>query len=227
MNRGTRLRDRAGGVVLLAILLGTSGLLIAGYGLPVGLGWLAGLFLGFLGGLFAWLWTLQGRGQVTFGGATGSSSNAWLSADPDTARAQLHELTEVLPVDIGRVRGIVPVLASAKAGGLAIELVDAELCEAGLGFNVDVHILPGTLPPPWLARVSIEDDSGTAYRASAQGQGSGPPRLRIRIVAIPLPPASATKLTLRIEEFLDPFPGRGRALPGPWTFEIPLVGSMA
>lgn len=222
MNGGPRFRDRAGGLLLLAILLGTSGLLIAGYGLPVGLGWLAGLFLGFLGGLFAWLWTLQGRGQVTFGGASGSASTAWLSEDPDTARSQLHELTEVLPVDIGRVRAIVPVLADAEAGGLSIELVDAELCEAGLGFNVDVHVLQGTLPPPWLARVSIADDAGTSYRASAQGQGSGPPRLRMRIVAIPLPPASATNLTLRIEEFLDPFPGMGRSVKGPWTFAIPL-----
>jgi hypothetical protein len=223
MHSGPRFRDRAGGLLLLAILLGTSGLLIAGYGLPVGLGWLAGLFLGFLGGLFGWLWTLQGRGQVSFGGASTSSSSGWLSADQDTAQAQLHELTEILSVDIGRVRAIVPVLASAEAGGLAIELVDAELCEAGLGFNVDVHILPGTLPPPWLARVSVEDDTGTAYRASAQGQGSGPPRLRIRIVAIPLPPATATRLTLRIEEFLDPFPTMGRSLPGPWTFEVPLA----
>jgi hypothetical protein len=131
-------------------------------------------------------------------------------------------LTEILSVDIGRVRGIVPVLTSAEVSGLSIELVDAELCEAGLGFSVDVHILPGTLPPPWLARVSIEDDAGTAYRASAQVQGSGPPRLRIRIVAVPLPPASATKLTLRIEEFLDPFPAMGRSLPGPWTFDVPL-----
>jgi hypothetical protein len=222
MNGGPRLRDRAGGLIILAILLATIVLLVAGYGLPVGVGVVIGLLIGFLGGLMAWLWTWQGRGQVSFGGASSSSSTAWLSADQDTAQAQLHELTEILPVDIGRVRGIVPVLASVEAGGLAIELVDAELGEAGLGFNVDVHVLPGSVAPPWLARVSVEDDSGTAYRASAQGQGSGPPRLRIRIVVIPVPPASATKLTLRIEEVLDPFPTKGRSLPGPWTFDVPL-----
>ena len=227
MNGGLRLRDRAGGLILLAILVGTSGLLVVGYGVPVGLGALAGLFLGFLGGLFAWLWTSQGNGQVTFGGATRWFSTAYAldSTDEESSRAELQELTEVLPVDIGRVRAIVRVLASAEAGGLVIELVNLELCEAGLGFNADVHILQGALPPPWLARVSIEDDAGTAYRASAQAQGSGPPHLRIRIVAIPVPPGSATRLTLRIEEFLDPFPGMGRRLTGPWTFEIPLEAS--
>jgi hypothetical protein len=191
VNLSDRLRGSLPGIVTLAVLTGTTGLLIAGYGIPVGLGALGGLVLGFFAGLFGSLSTFRGTGQVTFGG---SGSGAWnyLSTEvgeTTESRAELmQELTEILGVDNGRVRSITPVLETVEAAGLSVELLDLELCDAGLALNLEIRVLPGAPPPASMARVSIEDDAGTAYRASAQGQGWLQSVIRTHVVAIPAPP---------------------------------------
>jgi hypothetical protein len=35
-------------------------------------------------------------------------------------------------------------------------------------------------------------------------------------------PPGATALDVRIEEFVDPFPGMGQAVAGPWIFSVAL-----
>lgn len=206
------------GVVVLAV-----GLLIAGYGVAVGVGALAGLVLGFLAGTFGALWLGRGSGRsITFGGMESSSESGQPTAE---LMREMQELGEISSVDIGPVRSVLQVLASAEAGGLIIQLVSAEIHEAGLAMTFDVAGHLGALPPASMARLAVSDDAGTTYRASAQRQGGLPGRMRYAVTAIPTPPAAATALHARIERFFDPFPhGRSSAV-GPWSFTIPLGSS--
>jgi hypothetical protein len=227
MNRAEVLRGRIFGIAVVAILIGTAVLLIAGYGVAVGLGALAGLVLGFFVGLFAFFSTWQGRGQVTFGGSTSSRSWGYLTADPSDATAapmeSLRDLTEVQGVDLGAVRSILPVLAMSQAAGLELQLLDVELREAGLVLNLDLRAGPGVLMPPSMARLAISDDVGTTYRASAQSQGGWPGRIRVLVSVIPAAPGDARTLAIRFEEFVDPpFPHMARPVAGPWTFQVAL-----
>jgi hypothetical protein len=213
-------RDRLLGLLVLALVALAIGLLIAGYGVAVGVGALAGMVLGFLAGTLGALWLGRGSGRsITFGGMEWSSE----SAQPTAAlMAEMQELGEISSVDIGPIRSILPVLARAEAGGLDVELVTVEVHEAGLAMTLDVASRPGTLPPASTARVSVSDDTGTAYRASAQGQGGLPSRMRYAVTAIPAPPPAATRLEITIERFLDPFPGGRQQASGPWRFSVAL-----
>lgn len=210
------------GITFLVALIVLTGALIAGQGVAVGLGVLAGLILAFALGLFSFFSIVRGNGQVTFGASSSSRVFGELSADPAVQRQEIHDLTEILSIDLGRVRSVVPALSTSVANGFSVEMIAVELCEAGLALNLDVHIAPGLSHPASMARVSIADDVGTAFRASAQGSGWMPSRVRVQVKAIPAVPPTATTLTVRIEEFLDPFPGMGKAVTGPWVFEVPL-----
>lgn len=213
-------RDRLLGLLFLALVALAIGLLIAGYGVAVGVGALAGMVLGFLAGTLGALWLGRGSGRsITFGGTEWSSE----SAQPTAAlMTEMQELGEISSVDIGPIRSILPALARAEAGGLDVELVTVEVHEAGLAMTLDVASRPGTLPPASMARVSVSDDTGTAYRASAQGQGGLPSRMRYAVTAIPAPPPAATRLEITIERFLDPFPGGRQQASGPWRFSVAL-----
>ena len=220
--------DRLFGLLFLAIVIAAVVLLIAGYGFAVGLGALAGLILGFAAGTLGslWLWRDSGR-SVTISGMAWPSERptAELRADElraDELMAEMRDLSEISGVDLGTIRSVVPVLASAEAGGLAVQLVSIEHHEAGLAMAVRVHAQPGALPPASMARVVVTDDAGTPYRASAQGQGGSPGQVRYQVTAIPAPPPAATRLDVRIERFLDPFPGGRRATICPWSFSVPL-----
>jgi hypothetical protein len=46
---------------------------------------------------------------------------------------------------------------------------------------------------------------------------------RYEVRFAPAPPDAARLLTLTIERFVDPFPGRTVVIDGPWTFEIDLA----
>jgi hypothetical protein len=222
MNARGFLRGRLMGLTFLMCLVVATGTLIAGQGIAVGLGALAGLILAFAVGLFAFFSIWHRNGQVTFGGSSSSHAFGETNADPNGQRERIHDLTEILPIDLGRVRSVVPALSTSVANGFSVEMIAVELCEAGLALNLDVHVAPGLPHPASMARVSITDDLGTAYRASAQGSGWMPSRLRVQVKAIPAVPSAASRLTVRIEEFLDPFPGMGNAVTGPWVFEVPL-----
>lgn len=113
-------------------------------------------------------------------------------------------------------------LARVEAGGLDVDLVMVEVHEAGLAMTLDVASRPGTLPPASMARVSVSDDTETAYRASAQGQGGLPSRMRYVVTAIPAPPPATSRLEITIEWFFDPFPGGRQQASGPWMFSVAL-----
>lgn len=215
--------DRLVGLLFLALVVVAAGLLIGGYGVAVGVGVLAGLVLGFLAGTVGALWLGRGSGRsITFGGMEWSSESGRPTAE---LMAEMQELGEISSVDIGPIRSVLPVLASAEAGGLDVQLVSVEIHKAGLAMTFDVASRPGSLPPASMARIAVSDDAGTTYRASAQGQGGLPGRMRYAVTAIPTPPAAASVLQVRIERFLDPFPGGRSGAVGPWAFSIPFRSS--
>jgi hypothetical protein len=214
---------RVSAIGFTLIVLVTITLLVAGYGLPVGIGALVGFVLGALAGLVGLLWMARGSGRTIGVGGLQWNSLSSRSEDPDLDRMRImQELTEVLSVDLGRVRRIVPVLRTAVAGGLTVQLIDLEVHEGGLTLNFDVEVGIGSPHPPHMARMSVADDAATPYRASVQGNGSAPSRLRLLGVAIPAIPSGARRLTFRLEEFLDVFPPGTDPLVGPWEFEIDL-----
>ena len=212
--------DRLAGLLFLALVVAAVGLLIAGYGIAVGVGALVGLALGFLAGALGALWLGRGSGRsITFGGMEWSSESGRPTAE---LIAEMQELGEISSIDIGPIQAVIPVLGSAESGGLNVQLVSVEIHEAGLAMTFDVASHLGTLPPASMARLVVSDDAGTTYRASAQGQGGLPGRMRYAVTAVPTPPTAATALQVRIERFFDPFPGGRSSAVGPWSFTIPL-----
>jgi hypothetical protein len=218
MNQRRSTRDRVLGLAWLALAVGVAVLLIAGYGLPVGLGALGGVLLGFVAGAVGALWLGRGSGRsITFGGQEWSSMSA-----STVLTAELEDLSEIGSADLGDVRAVVPVLMAREASGLVVTVVAVELREGGVILSFDVQVRPGTIRPGWLARVLLADDVGTSYRAIAQGQGGSPTTTRYVATALPAPPSAATRLDVRIERFSDVEPGRDRTKDGPWTFTVPL-----
>lgn len=223
MQTAGRRWDQLVGLVILVVVLGAVGLLIAGYGVAVGLGALAGLVLGFAAGTLGSLWLWRGSGRsVTVGGMAWSSDRPMAELMADDLMAEMRDLGEISGVDLGTIRSVMPVLATTEASGLSVQLVTIEQHEAGLELTFEVHAQPGTLPPASMARVAMADDIGTVYRASAQGQGGSAGQMRYQVTAIPAVPPAATRLDVRIERFLDPFPGGRHAALGPWGFSVPL-----
>ena len=218
------LRARLWGLVFLTVLGGTVTLLIAGYGVAVGLGALGGLILGSVAAALGVMWLLRGSGRsVTFGSMEWSSDRALSSEGPSPElMAELRELSEISSIDLGAIQAVRPVLLTAEAGGLSVQLVTIEQHEAGLAMTVEIRTGVGAASPASMARVSVADDVGTVDKASAQGQGSSPGAMRYVVSVIPAFPRSATQLDVRIDSFLDPFPGGGRASVGPWAFSVAL-----
>lgn len=221
MNEIGGLRARLWGIVFLAVIGGAVALLIAGYGVAVGLGALVGLILGFAAGALGLMWLARGSGRsVVVGGMN------WSSDGPSEEHvAELHELSEMSEmssIDLGAILSVRPVLVTTEAGGLSVQLVAIEQHEAGLAMTLAVRLAPGSVRPSSMARVSVSDDAGTSYRASAQAEGGSAGLIRYLVAAIPACPGSATRLNIEIERFFDPFPEYGRATVGPWAFSVTL-----
>jgi hypothetical protein len=218
MNESTL--SRLPGIVFAVVVLTAVGALLLGYGVPVGVGAVAGLVLGAIAGFITILWLARGAGRsVTVGSMSWSSGSSGARAEADLA--ELRTMSELSGIDLGRVLGVVPVLRTEEGGGLTVGLVAATVHEAGLRLDVEVRPAPGTSDPGHLARVTVSDAFGTRYRAAGQRTASEHPAgYQIRI--IPRPPADVASLAVRIESFVDPFPGTIGRSGGPWTFEVPL-----
>jgi len=72
--------------------------------------------------------------------------------------------------------------------GLEVQLVAVEHHAAGLVLTLEARATPGALPPAAFARVSVNDDAGTAYRAAGQGQGGSQEQVRYLVTVLPAPP---------------------------------------
>ena len=208
------------GFVFLLAVAGAVVLLIAGLGVPVGVGALVGLILGFVAGMLGVLWALRGPGRsVSFAGMDWSSDS---TPPAESVLAEMNELTAVQQIDLGGIRAVRPALQTVEAGGLTVQLVALEEREAGMTLDLDVRVGVGARPPAHMARVAVTDDLGTAYRASAMSQGGSPSHMRFGVSVIPALPPTATRLDVRVEQFVDPFQGHTADQAGPWAFSIDL-----
>jgi hypothetical protein len=208
------------GFVFLIAVGGAVVLLLVGYGVPVGLGAVAGLILGFVAGMLGVLWALRGAGRsVSFAGMEWSSDSV---PPTESLLAEMNELTEVQQIDLGGIQAVRPALQTVEAGGLTIQLVSVEEREAGMTLDLDVRVGVGARPPAHMAKVTVTDDLGTGYRASAMSQGGSPSHMRFGVSVIPALPPAATRLEVRVERFVDPFERRAADQAGPWTFSIDL-----
>jgi hypothetical protein len=215
------------GLAFLAAVVVVIAALIAGYGIPVGIGALAGFVLGALAGLVGTLWLSRGAGRsMNVGGMSWSSSDSSGGMGP-TQLDQMRERSELLQIDLGPIRSVLPVLATADAGGYVVQLVAAELREAGTALILEVRPKPGSPQPGFWADVSVRDEMGTTYRAAGQTNGSGLNPMRCAISIVPAAPSNARRLDVNVERFADPFRGVDRAAEGPWTFLIDLPGDVA
>jgi hypothetical protein len=211
--------SRLPGIVFAIVVVTAVGALLLGYGVPVGVGAVAGLVLGAIAGFIGLLWLARGAGRsMTVGSMSWSSSSSSNRTEADLE--ELRAMSELSEIDLGRVVDVVPVLATEEGGGLSVTLVAAAVHEAGLRLDVEVRAGPGATDPDHMARVVVSDAIATTYRAAGQRTGgTRPARYDVRI--IPRPPTTAGGITVRIEAFVDPFPGRSRRTDGPWTFQVP------
>lgn len=210
--------SRIPGIVFVVVVVTAVGALLLGYGVPVGVGAVAGLALGAIAGFIGVLWLARGPGRsMSVGSMSWSNASSASPADLDELRA----MSELAETDLGAVIAVIPVLATDEAAGLTVRLISAVVHEAGLRLDVEVRTAPGVSDPGHMARVVVTDSSGTRYRAVGQRtSGARPARYDLRIV--PHPPATDDGLTVRIESFVDPFPGRTQVADGPWTFSVTL-----
>jgi hypothetical protein len=208
------------GFVFLLAVAGAVVLLIAGLGVPVGVGALVGLILGFVAGMLSFLWALRGSGRSANVAGFGSSTKAPQASED--MLAEVRELTEVQQIDLGPIRAVRPALQTIEVGGLALQIVAVEEREAGMTLDLDVRVGVGARQPGHMARVAVSDDVGTAYRASAMNQGGSAGHLRFEVAIIPVHPPSATRLDIGVERFVDPFDRAAADQAGPWAFSIDL-----
>jgi hypothetical protein len=208
--------------LLLGLVLVVTALLIAGYGVAVGVGVMAGLVLG--GAVILAFLAMNPRsgssvGLRTWGQGGGSPSG------PAMALLEHHgrDSMRVAGVDAGALRRVIPLGEAVEAGGARVELVALEIREDGCIATLVAHTRPPVGSVGHFVEVAVSDDAGTIYVASGQGSGgSGPGASRHEIRFAPAPPESARTLTIRIESFVDPFPGPSVELRGPWEFRLTL-----
>ena len=85
------------------------------------------------------------------------------------------------------------------------------------------HTRPPTGSVGHFLEATITDDAGTVYVAFGQGSGgSSPGTTRHELRFSPAPPDAARALTVRIEQFSDPFAGSSEPLIGLWVFRVAL-----
>lgn len=214
-------------LVFIGLLVLVAFLLIAGYGLPVGIGFTAGLVLGTVAATVSWFWVragIAGSRSVSFGGFDD------ISTDPQANSADMERyaraMNRVAAVEQGQLRRVVAIGQSAMAGRVRVELIALELRDAGGLVAVAVQSSPPNPPAGSFVELTVTDDVGTEYAAASSGGGmSSPGSSRLEVRFAPAPPAAATTLVIRIDEFLEPLlgpSGHPDRLVGPWEFRVPL-----
>ena len=219
MNMGP---NRLPPLLFLAAVLVAIVALLAGYGVPVGVGAMAGFALGAIAGIVGVLWLARGPGHsVDLGGMSWSSYDT--AAGPGTEVSdQFREAMELLGVDLGPIESIVPVLSTTEADGIEVQLLSVELHVGGASIGVEAQNRPGQVAPAAMLNASISDDVGTSYRAFGQAQNGGPSRMRYEITVIPSIPTAARRLSVHVDGFIDPFTPPHQPGAGPWVFEVSL-----
>lgn len=216
-------------LVLVGLVAGTAVLLIAGYGVPVGVGLMAGLMLGGVVGYgFArWAGSQTGRSwgllnvkrRVGSGGAWGRGLS-----EPDVGLVDelIRDSARVAAVDQGELRRVIAVGQAAEATDVTVELIAVELRADGGVAVLAARTRPPMGPAGNAMHVSVTDDAGTTYAAAGQqAGGSGTTVSRHEVRFAPAPPPAASLLTIRIDSFVGWFPrGDVVAVTGPWEFQL-------
>ena len=199
MNESRR-SGRVVGVAGALIVLVAVALLIAGQGVAVGVGALVGLILGAAGGLAFVVWLTRHDPSSSASlfrvsrSSDGQPSEEWMR--------ELQETVELGGIDLGPIRAVRQVLATAEASGLTVQLVSVEERVGGLALTLDVRASPGVRTPMGMAVTSVADDRGTRYQTGSQGQSGSSTAMRFEIAVVPLPPREATRLAVTVERFL-------------------------
>lgn len=217
MTTGSRLPA----LVLLVLVVTAAALLVAGWGVPVGVGVFIGLVLGFVAILAAMAIAQRSGASVSFASMHAASNQA----EPGNALLEKHgrDSMRVVGIDAGDLRRVIAVGAAVEAGGVRLELIAVELRTDGGLATLVAQTRPPVGPPGHFAEVRISDDANTAYVAAGQGMGGPTPTTtRHEVRFAPAPPGTATVLSITIDRFVDPFPSGVIAIEGPWKFEISL-----
>ena len=160
------------------------------------------------------LWLGAGPGRTV-----GLGSFTFLTADTVTSGPSgppefpdwFGEGARAAAVEMTALRRVVAVGQVTEVEAIRIEMTALELREGGGVALAVAHTEPPdarSLGP--FARISVLDDVGTAYAAGSEGSGGSQFATRLSIRFAPAPPEAAGQLTIRIEEFVNPFPGPAR-----------------
>jgi hypothetical protein len=104
-----------------------------------------------------------------------------------------------------RLMRVLPIVQTAEKDGVRVELMSIEVRENGCLGAIAVYSRPPAAPAGSMAHVAVSDDIGTTYFATGGGGQSTPSVSRLEIRFAPSPPDAARELTIRIDEFLEPF----------------------
>jgi hypothetical protein len=221
-------RSAVPSLVSLGLLILVAILLIAGYGVPVGIGFTVGLLLGTLAAGLIWAWIragVAGDRSVSFGGwsATSSEPHPYFAVMERQAQA----MSRVATVGDGPLRGVRAIGQSVVAGGVTVDLISLEMRDTGGLIQVAVLSRPPNPPAGSQAELTLIDDVGTNYTAACLGGNmASPGSIRLEVRFAPPPPGDARALILHIDEFVEPFVspgGNSERLVGPWEFRVPLA----
>jgi hypothetical protein len=213
--------SRLPALVLLALVVAAAALLVAGWGVAVGVGVFIGLVLGFVAILAAMAIAQRSGGSVSFSSMRAASHQP----EPGLALLEQHgrDSMRVVGIDAGDLRRVIAVGAAVEAGDVRLELIAVELRTDGGLATLVAQTRPPIGPVGHFADVRVSDDANTAYVAAAQGMGGPTPTTtRHEVRFAPAPPESAAVLSITIDRFIDPFPSGALPIDGPWTFEIGL-----
>jgi hypothetical protein len=211
-------------LILIALVLLAAFLVVAGYGVPVGVGLFVGLALGFGVGVVGVLWLGAGPGRTVGLGSFSFASTDGVTSGPPQFPDWVGDGARAAAVEMTALRRVVAVGQVTEVEAIRIEMTALELREeGGVALAVAYTEPPDARPLGPFARISVLDDVGTSYAAGSEGNGGSQFATRLTIRFTPAPPEAAGELTIRIEEFVNPFPGPARRqVVGPWVFVVPL-----
>jgi hypothetical protein len=213
--------SRLPALVLLVLVVAGAALLVAGWGVAVGVGVFIGLVLGFVAILAAMAIAQRSGGSVSFSSYRASSNQT----EPDHALLEKHgrDSMRVIGIDAGELRRVIAAGAAVEAGGVRLELIAVELRTDGGLATLVAQTRPPIGPVGHFAEVRVSDDANTAYIAAGQGMGGPTPTTtRHEVRFAPAPPEAAAVLSITVDRFIDPFPSGALPIEGPWKFEIGL-----
>jgi hypothetical protein len=208
---------------VIGLVVVATTLLVAGYGVPVGIGVVAGALLG-----GTWIAAILAMRPRTSGGSTywfGGTTTGVLQrpSSQELVERHHHDWMRVATVDASELRRVIAVGTEIEAGGARVELVAVEIRQDGGVAVLVAHTRPPTGQAGHFVDVAVSDDEDTGYVSAGQGNAGGNPGTsRYDVRFAPAPPPDACVLTIRIAAFDSPFPVPAERLEGPWEFLVSL-----